>query len=423
MNSYIAATGAIILLTVLSAYFSATETAFTSFNRIRMKNMASEGSQKAKAVLILAENYDKLLSTILIGNNVIAVIVASIGTVLFVNLFGSSVGAPLSVLVITILILVFGDITPKSIAKEIPEKFCIFSAPIIKVFIFIFTPLNRLFSAWKRLLTKLFAIDSSKAITEEELITIVEEAETEGSINTEQSELIQNAIWFNELEAWDVLTPRVDVTAIEISTAKEDIMATFVETGFSRLPVYDETIDKIIGVLNQKDFSNYIINSEKGISDYIKPVVFIAGSVKIAALLKKMQKIKTHVSVIIDEYGGTEGIVTMEDILEELVGEIFDEHEEVTTQEFLQQQDGSHRVLCSANVSKMFDYFDIKQEEKDVTTVNGWVVLELGKIPEEGDSFTYNDLAVTVTKADEKKALEIRIVKEETSGEEEREQQ
>jgi len=424
MESHITAIFVIVLLVILSAYFSATETAFTSFNRIRMKNMAADGNKKAKTVLEIAEGYDKLLSTTLIGSNIVNIIIASLATVILVNLYGEKVGATLSVLIVTVVILIFAEVSPKSVAKEMPEKFCIISAPAIKIFFFLFAPLNFLFSKWKKLLTKIFSIDQAQSITEEELLTMVEEAETEGSIEKEQSELIQNAIEFNDLEAWDVLTPRVDVVAIDITTTKDEVAKVFLETGFSRLPVYDETIDKIIGALNQKDFSNYIANSDKELSEFVKQVVFVAGSVKIAVLLKKMQKIKTHIAVIIDEYGGTEGIVTMEDIIEELVGEIYDEHEEITMQEFLKMHDGSYRVLCSANVEKMFDHFEIKQEETfDVTTVNGWVVLALDKIPEEGDEFTYKNLSVAVTKADEKKALEIRVVIEELPGEEEREQQ
>jgi CBS domain containing-hemolysin-like protein len=341
---------------------------------------------------------------------------------MFVDLFGSNVGAPLSTIVITLVILIFGEVSPKSIAKEMPERFSLFSAPFISALTIICTPLNCFFAALKKFLVGLFTIDHDKAITEDELLTIVEEAETEGGIEKEQSELIQNAIEFNELEAWDVLTPRVDVVAIDITTPKDEVVSIFRETGFSRLPVYEESIDKVIGILNQKDFSNFVANSDKGISEFVKPVVFIAGSVKIAVLLKKMQKIKTHMAVIIDEYGGTEGIVTMEDVIEELVGEIYDEHDEVTTQEFLQQQDGSYRVLAGANVEKMFDYLDVEGGEQDVTTVNGWVVVELGKLPAAGDSFTYKNLYVKVKKADEKKAIEINIVKQAEQGEEEGEQ-
>lgn len=399
----------LVILVILSAYFSATETAFSSLNRIRIKNSANAGNSRAKLVLHLSEHYDKLLSSILIGNNIVNITMASIATVLFVELYGQEMGATLSTIVITMVVLIFGEISPKSLAKESPEKVAMMSAPILRVLIFILAPLNFLFVVWKKVLTKLFKVTKDQTITEDELLIMVEEAENEGGINEHQSELIQNAIEFNELDAYDVLTPRVDVEAIEIDSTKEEIRQMFLETGFSRLPVYDDSMDKIVGVLNQKDFHNYILNTEKNVSEYVKPVVFIAGTVRIANLLKKMQKAKTHIAVVVDEYGGTEGIVTMEDIIEELVGEIYDEHDEITTQEIIEMQDGTYRVLCSANLEKMFDYFDMEDEFRDVTTVNGWVVIELDKIPEPGDSFRYKNLNVVVTKAEERRALEINI--------------
>lgn len=399
----------LVILVILSAYFSATETAFSSLNRIRIKNSANAGNSRAKLVLHLSEHYDKLLSSILIGNNIVNITMASIATVLFVELYGQEMGATVSTIVITMVVLVFGEISPKSLAKESPEKVAMMSAPILRVLIFILAPLNFLFVVWKKVLNKLFKVTKDQTITEDELLIMVEEAENEGGIDEHQSELIQNAIEFNELDAYDVLTPRVDVEAIEIDSTKEEIRQMFLETGFSRLPVYDDSMDKIVGVLNQKDFHNYILNTEKNVSEYVKPVVFIAGTVRIANLLKKMQKAKTHIAVVVDEYGGTEGIVTMEDIIEELVGEIYDEHDEITTQEIIEMQDGTYRVLCSANLEKMFDYFDMEDEFRDVTTVNGWVVIELDKIPEPGDSFRYKNLNVVVTKAEERRALEINI--------------
>lgn len=409
----------IFILVVLSAYFSATETAFTSFNRIRIKNVANAGDHRAKQVLHLSEHYDKLLSTILIGNNIANITMTALATLLFVKSFGDDLGTMLSTIVMTIIVLIFGEISPKSLAKESPEKVAMFSAPILKVFIFILTPVNLFFTLWKKMLIKIFKVSKDRTITEDELLIMVEEAENEGGIDEQQSELIQNAIEFSELEAFDVLTPRVDVEAIDIDNTKEKIRELFLETGFSRLPVYEDTIDKIIGVLNQKDFHNYILNSSKNVSEYVKPVVFISGTVKIAMLLKKMQKVKTHIAVVVDEYGGTEGIVTMEDIIEELVGEIYDEHDEITTQEIVELQDGSYRVLCSANLEKMFDYFAIEDEFSDVMTVNGWVVIELDKIPEPGDFFQFKNLKVRVTKAEERRALEINIIDENKKDSEE----
>lgn len=411
----------IALLVVFSGYFSATETAFTSLNKIRMKHMASSGNKRAKLVLHLEENYDNLLTTILIGNNIVNITMSSIATVMFVNLLGDLYGPTVSTAVITVVVLIFGEISPKSIAKEKAESFSMFSAPIMRVLMLLLKPLNILFSKWKQLMTKLFKIENEHTITDDELITIVEEAETEGSLDVERSELIQNAIEFNELEAYDVLTPRVDVEAIEIDEDKEEVGRIFRETGFSRLPVYEENMDKILGVLNQKDFHNFVVGQNKEISDYVTPVVFTPGSIKIATLLKRMQKAKTHIAIVIDEYGGTEGIVTMEDIIEELVGEIFDEHDATLSQEIIQRYDGSYRILGGTSVEKMFDYFDLEYEEMNITTVNGWVVVNLDRLPEVGDSFVYKNLSAKVTKSDGKKALEINVVVLPPENEEEKE--
>lgn len=413
MDSHIGySIGIIVVFLILSAYFSATETAFTSINRIRMKNLANDGDKRAKRVLELEEKYDNLLSTILIGNNLVNIGMTAVATALFLTLY-PKYGASISTIVVTIVVLIFGEISPKSLAKENSEAFAMFSAPMIKGLMVLLTPVNYLFSQWKKLLSKLFKVADSRAITEDELLTIVEEAETEGSIEAGQSELIQNAIEFNELEAWDVLTPRVDVKAIEIDSTKKDVAKMFMETGFSRLPVYEGDLDKILGVLNQKDFHNYISGSKKTISDYVKPVIYVAGSIKAADLLKKLQVNKCHIAIIVDEYGGTAGLVTMEDIIEELVGDIYDEHDEVESQEITQLQDGSYRVLCSTNVEKMFDYFG-EEVELDATTVNGWVVLQLDKLPKAGDTFEYEAgnkiFNGRVISADERKAIEINLM-------------
>lgn len=411
---------AMVVLVIFSAYFSATETAFTSLNKIRMKNMANDGNKKAREVMELSENYDSILSTILVGNNIVNIVLSTVTTVLFIGLY-PKYGGTIATVVVTLIVLIFGEVSPKSLAKESPEKFAMFSAPIIKVMAVILKPINWFFAQWKKLLAKVFNTDGNRPITEEELLTMVEDAQTEGGIGEDQSELIQNAIEFNELEALDVLTPRVDIKAIETDTSEEKIAEIFLETGFSRLPVYDDDLDNIVGVLNQKDFHNYIRGGRASISEYVKPVIFVAGSMKISQLLRKLQMVKTHIAVIVDEYGGTYGLVTMEDIIEELVGEIYDEHDAVELQDIVQQQDGTYRVLCSTNLDKMFDYFDV-EEEVDATTVNGWVVLQIDKLPEEGDSFVYEAdykrFEVIVTKADGRKSLEINMAVEELPEEE-----
>lgn len=403
---------AIVVCICFSAYFSASETAFTSVNRIRIKNLANDGDKRARTVLELSERYDDLLSTILVGNNIVNIAASSLATVLFIELY-PVYGATVSTIVITIVVLIFGEISPKSLAKENPEKFAMATGSILRFLMLLLSPVNWLFKCWKKLLAIVFNADDVKPITEDELLTIVEEAETEGGIDMEQSELIQNAIEFNELEAWDVLTPRVDIKAAEIDDTLEEIEELFRSTGFSRLPIYEDDLDSIVGVLNQKDFHNYIKGTGKPVSEYVKPVIFVAGSMKISQLLKRLQMGKTHIAIIVDEYGGTSGLVTMEDIIEELVGEIYDEHDAVALQDIVQQQDGSYRVLCGTNLDKMFDFFDV-EEELDVTTVNGWVVLQLDNLPKVGDTFTYEAdykrFEVKVTKADARKALEINMV-------------
>lgn len=401
----------IVVLIMFSAYFSATETAFTSFNKIRMKNMAGDGDKKAESVLKLSEKYDKLLTTILVGNNIVNITMTSVATVLFIELFGA-IGASIATVVITVVVLIFGEITPKNIAKEKPEGFSKFSAPILKFFMTLLTPINFVFTLWKQFIAKIFKLGDDEAITGDEILTMVEEAEEGGGIEKMHSELIQNAIEFYELTAEEVMTPRPEMEVIEIDCPKEELAEIFKSTGFSRLPVYEEDIDKIIGVINQKDFHNHIVGTNKNIVDYVTPVVFVSTAIKISDLLKKMQQVKTHIAIVIDEYGGTEGLVTMEDIIEELVGEIYDEHDAVISKDIMPLQNGSFRVKCSANLAKVLDYFDI-EEEFDVVTVNGWVVLELDKLPKKNDTFeTVIDgkiMKARVTKADDRKAIEINL--------------
>lgn len=399
---------AIVVLILLSAYFSATETAFTSLNKLRIKKQASNGDAQAKLVLKLVENYGNVLTTVLIGNNIVNITMTSIATVLFVKLYGTY-GPTVSTVVITLAVLIFGEITPKSLAKDNPEKFSMFAAPLLNFFVIIFKPITALFIYWKQFTMRLFRTSADSGITDDELITMVEEAETEGTIDEERSELIQNAIEFNELEAYDVLTPRVDVEAVEVDEDKAEIAKLFLETGFSRLPVYEENMDKIIGVLHQKDFHNFILGENHDLRDYIMPVVFTPGSVKIAQLLKRLKNAKSHIAIVIDEYGGTEGIVTMEDIIEELVGEIFDEHDLTISKDILQIYDGSYRVQGATSVEKMFDFFNVKEEELSISTVNGWVGVHLDKLPQVGDSFEYENLFVKVMKSDGKKAIEINV--------------
>lgn len=402
----------ILCLLLLSAFFSATETAFTSLNRIKMKNMANDDVKNAKLVLKLEDRYDKLLSTILIGNNIANIGMTAIATVMFVALLGGSLGPTVSTVVMTVAVLIFGEISPKNIAKEHPEGFALFAAPIMRGLMWIFTPLNVFFSLWKKLLGKIFGTQENGSYTEDELITIVEEAQIGGSIGKEQQELITNAIEFDDLEAIDVITPRVDIVAVELGTSVEEIGRTFKESGLSRLPVYEDDLDNIIGIINQKDFHNYVVGENRELEQYIKPVAYVAESIKAAVLLKKMQSKKTHIAIIVDEYGGTTGLVTMEDIIEELVGKIYDEHDAIEMREVTRLYDGSYSVAGGANVEK---FFEMVGEDIDInaTTINGWVMIELDRLAKVGDTFTYQSrhkiFHVRVTRADERRALMVQI--------------
>lgn len=399
----------IVFCLIMSAYFSATETAFSSLNRIRIKNMAEKGNKKALLVLNLSENYDSLLSTILIGNNIVNIASASLATVLFVSMLGNELGPSISTLVTTVIVLVFGEVTPKSIAKESPESFAMFSAPFLRILVKILTPANFLFKQWKRLISLVVKTSGEEAITEEELLTIVEEAEQGGCIDKEESALIQNAIEFNELEAMDIFTPRVDVIAIPNDTPKDDIAKLFAKTGYSRLPVYEENIDNIIGILYQKDFYNYMVPNDDVLENHIRPVLFITKNRNIGDLLKELQNKKMHIAVILDEFGCTVGIITLEDILEELVGDIWDEHDTIE-QEIESISDSEYLVSGKANIEHLLEELGAG-DETDVMTVGGWVMKMLHRIPTEGDSFTKDNLEVTVRKMNDRRIEKVYIKK------------
>lgn len=397
----------LVLLITMSAYFSATETAYSSLNKIKLKSIANKGNKKAKLALELSEKYDSVISTILIGNNIVNIATASLATVLFTKLLGSS-GVTVSTIVMTILILIFGEISPKSIAKDIPESFAIVSAPLLNAFCIILKPVNHLFCLWKKLISKVFKIQKHSGITEDEILTIAEEAENEGGINPQQLEIIKSAIELNDQEVIEAFTPRVDMVAIKDSCSKEELLNLFIESGFSRIPVYHDNIDNVIGIINEKDLINIVVNNKnEEISSIIKPLNVIQPHMKLSQLLKVLQNNKSHMALIADEYGGTMGIITLEDILEELVGEIWDEHDKVVN-DIEKIAEDEYIVRGNANIEKVLEEFDL-EEEFEVNSVNGWVMQQFGKIPKVGESFEYKNLKIVVQKATKRCVLEIRI--------------
>ena len=349
-----------------------------------------------------------MLSTILIGNNIVNIATASIGTVLFVHLYGDA-GATISTVVITIVVLIFGEISPKSLAKENPERFAMFSARILKACIWLLTPVNFLFTQWKKLLSKLFHVSEDRKMTQDELLMLVEEVRQDGSVDEDEGNLLRSAVEFTDRDAGSILTPRVDLVGVPITATKEHVADVFSQTRYSRLLVYDGSIDSIVGVIHQKDFYVGTGVTEKGLADIMTPPIFVPSAIKIRTLLGLLQKNKSHIAIVSDEYGGTVGIVTMEDILEELVGEIWDEHDEVV-ENFREVEDGVFHVVCSADFEQMRRHFHLGAD-CDCAKVSGWVMEQLGRIPHEGDRFLYDHLLVTVLKADSRRALEIEVRK------------
>ena len=409
---------ALVILIAMSAYFSATETAFTSLNRIRMKNKADNGNVRAAKTLELAEDYDRLLSTILIGNNIVNISATTVATVLCTKWF-HEYGPTVSTVALTIIILIFGEISPKSLAKESPESIAMAVTPLLRFFTVVLAPVNFLFGLWKKLLSMVFHSDGDDGITEEELVGMVDQAENEGGLDEHESDLIRAAIEFNDLEVSAILTPRVDLIAVEEGDSMEKAASLFVESGYSRLPVYHETIDNIVGVIHEKDFYAARYRGETILAQLKAPVIYTTENTKISDLLRILQSRKAHMAVVVDEYGGTVGIATLEDILEELVGEIWDEHDEVI-EIFSKQEDGSYLIACSANLDDMYDLFEVKGQ-CDAATVSGWVMEQVGRVPEEGDHFQAEGLDVTVTKVEHRRVLEIqvRVLTEEASEENE----
>ena len=408
---YTMLTVTLLVLLSLSMFFGLCETSFSCSNRIKLKNMAAK-SKRAKLALKMLDSYDKLLSSVLIGNNIVNVASSALATVLFMGLFGSK-GVSLATAIMTVLIVLFGDISPKTLAKEAPEQNALLCAPLLRFFMFIFAPLNNLTSAWKNVIIKIFPVKGDRLITEDELLTFVEEARQEGGINKQEEHMIRQVIEFDDITAAEIITPRVDVTAIPEDSSPEDIDRLFAATGFSRLPVYRETIDSITGVILLKDFHHEVIKKGRPPAEIVKPVVYATKTMKISSLLQTLQKKQSHMAVLVDEFGGTLGIVTIEDIIEELVGEIWDEHDKVVEQ-FRQNADGSFSVLGSAKFEDMLKYIykdTFKDGEAPGTTVGNWILETAGSLPRAGEKITWHNLQIAVSRVQRHRVMEVTVSK------------
>ncbi len=404
---------AIVVMILMSGFFSASEMAYSTANKVRLKTLEEGGNKSAKRVLRLLERYDKLLSTILIGNNIVNIVASTLAAILFADLIANEqVAAVVSTAVITVAVLIFGEITPKTLAKTFAEGFAMRITPVMWFFIIILFPIDIILVPYKKLIGKIRNKKAS-AITEDELITYVETAQNEGGIDEHESRLIRSAIEFEDLDVDDIMVPRVNVVAIEEGENLDTVADLFFDNGFSRMPVYSKTIDSVIGIIHEKDFYKLYRMPEskrpKTIKGIVQPVVCVAPAMKISTVLRQLQKAKIHMAIVVDEFGGTEGIVTLEDILEELVGEIYDEHDEL---EVLSRKvdDDTYVVAGTHNLEDLFEEFGMKvREEFDSTTVGGWIIEQLGKIPAAGETYSYENLDIIVAKANNKRVLELKV--------------
>jgi CBS domain containing-hemolysin-like protein len=401
----------LLFLLILSMFFAACEMAYSALNRIKLKNLAVK-SKRARLALKMIEAYDKILSTVLIGNNIVNITASAIATALFIGMFGAS-GVSIAAVIMTILLLVFGDISPKALAKETPELTAIRNAPLLRFFVFIFTPINILVSLWKKILLKIFPVKHPLSVTEDELLTYVEEVRQEGVINIQEEQMIRQVIEFDDIKVSEIFTPRIDVEAVSVTSAIEDIDRKFIETGFSRIPVFQDTIDNITGIILLKDFYHEVMKGHKMPAEIVKPVVFIAKTIKIGKLLKTMQKKQAHMAVIVDEHGGTLGIVTIEDIVEELVGEIWDEDEEVV-ESIKKENDGSFTVLGGVSFKELLEAIAGVWGGGEIpnTTIANWIMENLGRLPQINEILTWRNLTIKVLKVIKQRVMEVKVIKE-----------
>ena len=403
----------VLLCLLLSWFFSAAEVAYEQLNKNRIRLLAEKGGRRAGMALRLSENEDRLATVILIGDTAADVVLTALTALVLIRLQGG-LGALWAILACGAVILLLGETAPKHIAAARPERTALMAAPVLQGFLWLFAPVTALLSLIKKLLDRVVKPEDDDRISQEELLLMVDEAQQDGGIDEDEGDLLKNVIEFTDLHAEEILTHRVDLVGVDAESTKADIARVFTETQYSRLLVYEESMDNIIGVVHQKDFYMNEGLTDRSIRDIMTQPLFIQPGIKISDLLKLLQKQKSHIAVVLDEYGGTLGIVTMEDILEELVGEIWDEHDEVV-EDF--KPDGDDRWVCdcSAKLDDFREFFSLELEAASVS-LGGWVMEQLGKVAQVGDSFTYQSLTVTVTGTDHPRVTQILVEKQTDAG-------
>lgn len=409
MDSYRSTILVLIILMVLSATFSASETALTAANRVRLKNQAEEGDKNAAGAMKLIEKFDNTLSALLISNNVVNILSSALTTVLFTGLLGEG-GVGVATAVCTVVVVVFGEVLPKSFAKSNSEKLIKAMYKPLGIVIFVLTPAIKILEFLQIILNRK-SDDEVPSYTEQELLSIVDEIEDEGVLEEDEADLVQSAIEFNDISADEVLTPRVDICAIDRKAEKQEILDMFLQYNYSRMPVYEHSVDRIIGFINQKDFFAAIIKGvQSPLESLIKPCLYVPPKRKIIDVMHLLQRDKVHMAVVTDEYGGTLGIVTLEDILEQLVGDIWDEHDE-ETQQIFKVDDITFEVMGETSMDDVYEeILDTRNKNIDgFQTLSGYLMEKMERIPAKGDSFNDEFLRYTVQSVKDNRIKKVKI--------------
>ncbi|MEH7381541.1 hemolysin family protein [Bacillus sp. JJ1533] len=401
----------LLVLIMLSAFFSASETAYSSVNRIRLKNYVDEKRRGSKKALYITEHFDNALSTILVGNNIVNIAAASIASKLALDILGGNTGLVISTFVMTLLILVFGEVLPKSFAKENAENYSLRVSGILYLLMKLLTPITYLLGLLKSSAAQLIkSNDDTPSFTEEEIKVMVDLSEEEGVIDNKEKELVHRSLDFNDILVGEILTPRIDMVAVEVNEPIEKIRDMFLEERYSRVPVYEDNTDNIIGILSEREFLSLLVQQKKiNVRSILRKPFFVVESMKISTLLPELQKSKTHLAIVVDEFGGTSGLITLEDIIEEIVGEIWDEHDE-KIKYITQIDENTYEINADMPLDDFAEIIGIEEPESSHHSVGGWIFESFEKIPVSGDTFDYLHLTLTVTEVENRRIRKVYVV-------------
>ena len=394
----------LVLLVLLSAFFSSSEIAYATASRLRLQNDAENGSKRAARAMWITEHFTGFLSTILVGNNLVNIAFSSAMTALMVNVYGAG-GETIAPIASTLVLLIFGEIIPKIAGTSQADRLVrVYTYPL-RFFMILFKPVTALVTRIVDRLSKLWTSEEAEPeVTDEELVSILETIEDEGVFTEQESELIKSAIEFSDVTAADIFIPRVDVTAIDVEDSVEDLLKDEELLSYSRIPVYRDTIDTVLGILSTKKLLKAAVTtppSEIRLEDLLSPPVYVHKTRTISSILSEFRRKHLMMAIVVDEYGGTEGILTLEDILEEIVGEIFDESDDIEL-DVEQKSDNVYVVDGGTTIEDFFDSIGYRPEhfESEYSTMGGWAVEMLDRFPQKGDHFTWDRFSVTVTEAE-----------------------